>query len=150
MDVGWMHWPYFAWLVYKYNSKWRLYCRRVQWSRITPTGVDQWLGWYQGSTGVNQWLGQSKGALGWIGGLDESKGAPGWTGGLDESKGALGWRVAWMNPRSTRVAGDLVDSKEHWGGRWLGWIQGALGWPVTWLIPKSTKMTGDLVESKEH
>jgi hypothetical protein len=24
--------------------------------------------------------------------------------------------MAWLNPKSTRVAGDLVDSKELWGG----------------------------------
>jgi hypothetical protein len=46
--------------------------------------------------------------------------------------------MAWLNPRSTVVAGDLVDSKEHWGR------------PVTWLNPRSTGVTGDLVESKEH
>jgi hypothetical protein len=75
-------------------------------------------------------LNESKGALGWTGGLDESKGAPGWTSGLDESKGALGWTggldsprehrgapVAWLIPKSTRVIGGLVDSKEHWIGR---------------------------------
>jgi hypothetical protein len=28
--------------------------------------------------------------------------------------------VTWLNPRSTGVAGGLVESKEHWGGRWLG------------------------------
>jgi hypothetical protein len=33
--------------------------------------------------------------------------------------------VAWLNPRSTGVAGGLVDSKEHW-------------------------VAGDLVDSKEH
>jgi hypothetical protein len=34
--------------------------------------------------------------------------------------------MASMNPRSTGVAGDLVDSKEHWDR------------PVTWLNPRST------------
>jgi hypothetical protein len=43
-----------------------------------------------------------------------------------------------LNPRSTRVAGGLVDSKEHWGG------------PVAWLSPRSTRVAGGLVESKEH
>jgi hypothetical protein len=45
-----------------------------------------------------------------------------------------------LNPRSTKVAGGLVESKEHWGGQWLGLIQGALGWPVAWLNPRSIGM----------
>jgi hypothetical protein len=43
-----------------------------------------------------------------------------------------------LNPRSTRVAGDLVDSKEHWGR------------PVTWLNPRFTRVASDLIESKEQ
>jgi hypothetical protein len=48
------------------------------------------------------------------------------------------WPVTWLNPRSTGVAGGLVDSKEHWGR------------PVAWLIPRSTGVAGGLVDSKEH
>jgi hypothetical protein len=36
--------------------------------------------------------------------------------------------MAWLNPRSTGVAGGLVDFKEHWGG------------PVAWLNPRSTRV----------
>jgi hypothetical protein len=43
-----------------------------------------------------------------------------------------------LNPRSTGVAGDLVEFKEHWGRL------------VTWLNPRSTGVAGGLVESKEH
>jgi hypothetical protein len=37
--------------------------------------------------------------------------------GLVCFQGALGWPVACLIPRSTGVAGDLVESKEHSGGR---------------------------------
>jgi hypothetical protein len=43
-----------------------------------------------------------------------------------------------LNPKSTRVAGDLVDSKEHWDR------------PMTWLNPRSTGVAGGLVDSKEY
>jgi hypothetical protein len=33
-----------------------------------------------------------------------------------------------LNPRSTGLAGGLVDSKEYWGG------------PVVWLNPRSTRV----------
>jgi hypothetical protein len=46
--------------------------------------------------------------------------------------------MAWLNPRSTGVAGGLVDFKEHWGG------------PVAWLNPRSTRVAGGLVDSKER
>jgi hypothetical protein len=36
--------------------------------------------------------------------------------------------MAWLNPRSTGVAGDLVDSKEHWDV------------PVAWLNPRNTRV----------
>jgi hypothetical protein len=45
--------------------------------------------------------------------LNESKGALGQTGGLDSPKEQRGGPVAWLIPKSTRVAGGLVDSKEH-------------------------------------
>jgi hypothetical protein len=95
-------------------------------------------------------LDESKGAPGWTGGLNESNGAPGWTGGLDESKGALGWTgglnsprehrggpVTWLIPRSTRVAGDLVESKEHWVASGLVDSKECWGEPVAWLNPRS-------------
>jgi hypothetical protein len=72
-----------------------------------------------------------------------------WTSNLVESKElwgsqtwlnprSTGWPMTWLVPRSTGVAGDLVDSKEHWDR------------PVTWLIQRALGWTNGLVESKEY